>query len=99
MEHLRLYKMADYGIKVGWYIYANNENNNGKLTKVYKTTNFFVSVRVYNYYDSDFDLNHMDDKNDLLHEFQQKVDEEKTIYPYTTKWLLSFKLSDDRMIE
>lgn len=92
--------MSDYGIRSGWYKYKNEDNDNGELIHVHKTTKKFVAVKVWSYYDNRYDLNNMDERDRWTQVFftKVKVDDSKTIYPYETKWLRSWTLDDDHFL-
>jgi len=44
--------MSDYGIKVGYYIFPNNDNDNGLIIYIPRLTKKYIYVEFYNYYDN-----------------------------------------------
>ena len=90
--------MSDYGITMGWYKNKNEENDNGVLINVFYITKKFVKVKIYNFYDNIIDINNLDENNRRFKarcENKIKVDENKLIYPYQTKFIRSFNLSPE----
>ncbi len=47
--------MEEYNkiFRVGWYVYKNGTNDNGRLIRVGKTTERSMWYSIYNYYDGD----------------------------------------------
>jgi len=44
--------MSDYGIKVGYYVFPNETNENGLIIYIPRLTKKYVYVEFYNYYDN-----------------------------------------------
>jgi hypothetical protein len=51
--------MSHYGVKIGCYKYQNDSNDNGQIVHIKSLTKYFVEYDIYNYYDNQYSLPHL----------------------------------------
>jgi hypothetical protein len=74
----------ELGITNGWYIYPNDDNDNGILLNVYHTTKCYVKVKWYNYYDNTYNLNTKEGLN-YMYDLRRNLKVSNVISPFKEK--------------
>tara|TARA_R110001592_G_scaffold70990_2_gene217161 strand:+ start:6645 stop:7145 length:501 start_codon:yes stop_codon:yes gene_type:complete len=86
--------MTDYGIKVGYYKFSNESNDNGTIVDVLKATPKFVWCQAYKYFDN---IIKIDISTRIQHHHisgKKKKIKNGTLYPYDTDYIRSYTFSD-----